>query len=398
MATRPKGRRRFLLRSAPSPGADPGALRDTVLADADRRPWWRNAVIYQVYVRSFADGNGDGIGDLAGVRARLPYLRDLGVDAIWFTPWYPSPMADGGYDVADYRDIDPMFGTLAEAEQLIDEAARTRHPGHHRRRPEPLLRPASLVPGRARRRPGSPERDRFWFRPGRGAHGELPAERLAVHLRRQRLDADAPTTARRASGTCTCSRPSSPTSTGTNDDVRRSSRTSCASGSTAAWKGSASTRPRCSSRTRRCQTSTPTAPHRLIPSRTGASCTTSTAPGARSPSRTPASESSSARSGCRTPSASRATCAPTKCTPRSTSSSLPVHGSRALRALHRLDARGARPRRRDRDVGAVESRRDAARHTVRRARTRSSSSPRRRASPRRSTSSSAPAGRGRPRC
>ena len=76
-----------------------------------------------MYVRSFADGNGDGIGDLAGVRAKLPYLRDLGVDAIWFTPWYPSPMADGGYDVADYRDIDPMFGTLGEAEQLIKEAA-----------------------------------------------------------------------------------------------------------------------------------------------------------------------------------------------------------------------------------------------------------------------------------
>src|SRR6201989_2061033 len=85
-------------------------------------PWWRNAVIYQVYVASFADGNGDGIGDLAGVRAHLPYLRDLGVDAIWFTPWYVSPLADGGYDVADYRAIDPRFGTLEEAEALIAEA------------------------------------------------------------------------------------------------------------------------------------------------------------------------------------------------------------------------------------------------------------------------------------
>src|SRR5499427_4798192 len=84
--------------------------------------WWRNAVIYQVYVRSFADSNGDGIGDLDGVRARLGYLADLGVDALWFTPWYPSPMADGGYDVADYRDVAPMFGTLADAEKLIDEA------------------------------------------------------------------------------------------------------------------------------------------------------------------------------------------------------------------------------------------------------------------------------------
>src|SRR6476646_8447071 len=81
--------------------------------------WWRDAVVYQVYVRSFADENGDGIGDLAGVLNKLPYLRDLGVDALWFSPWYPSPLADNGYDVADYRAIDPAFGTLDEAEQLI---------------------------------------------------------------------------------------------------------------------------------------------------------------------------------------------------------------------------------------------------------------------------------------
>lgn len=84
--------------------------------------WWRNAVIYQVYPRSFADGNGDGVGDLAGVRGRLGYLQWLGVDAIWFNPWYASPQADGGYDVADYRAIDPIFGTLEDAEQLIAEA------------------------------------------------------------------------------------------------------------------------------------------------------------------------------------------------------------------------------------------------------------------------------------
>ncbi|MFL6126292.1 alpha-amylase family glycosyl hydrolase, partial [Actinophytocola sp.] len=84
--------------------------------------WWRGAAIYQVYVRSFADGDGDGTGDLAGVRARLPYLADLGIDAIWFNPWYPSPMDDGGYDVSDYRDIEPAFGSLAEAEKLIEEA------------------------------------------------------------------------------------------------------------------------------------------------------------------------------------------------------------------------------------------------------------------------------------
>ncbi|UBU17313.1 glycoside hydrolase family 13 protein [Nonomuraea gerenzanensis] len=84
--------------------------------------WWRDAAIYQVYVRSFADGNGDGVGDLIGVRDRLPYLADLGVDAIWLTPFYTSPMADFGYDVADYRDVDPLFGSLADAKALIDEA------------------------------------------------------------------------------------------------------------------------------------------------------------------------------------------------------------------------------------------------------------------------------------
>jgi alpha-glucosidase len=127
-----------------------------------------------VYVRSFADGNGDGIGDLAGVRAKLPYLRDLGIDAIWFTPWYPSPMADGGYDVADYRDIDPMFGTLGDAEQLIKEAADLG-----------IRVIVDIVPNHCSDRhrwfrealssgPGSRERDRFWFRAGRGKEGELP--------------------------------------------------------------------------------------------------------------------------------------------------------------------------------------------------------------------------------
>jgi alpha-glucosidase len=136
--------------------------------------WWRGAAIYQVYIRSFADGNGDGIGDLAGVRARLQYLADLGIDAIWFTPWYPSPMDDGGYDVADYRDIEPAFGTLQEAELLIGEA----HAlgiriiidivPNHCSDDHPWFQ-AALAAG-----PGSPQRERFWFRPGRGENGELP--------------------------------------------------------------------------------------------------------------------------------------------------------------------------------------------------------------------------------
>ncbi len=137
--------------------------------------WWRRAVIYQVYVRSFADGNGDGIGDLAGVRSRLQYLADLGVDAIWFNPWYLSPMADGGYDVADYRAIDPAFGTLDEAERLISEA---RNLG--------IRTIVDIVPNHVSDQhiwfqaalasaPGSPERARFWFRPGKGPNGdEMP--------------------------------------------------------------------------------------------------------------------------------------------------------------------------------------------------------------------------------
>src|SRR4029078_11476227 len=84
--------------------------------------WWREAVIYQIYTRSVADANGDGVGDLAGVRDRLPYLRELGIDGLWFNPWYPSPGADNGYDISDYRSIDPAFGTLPQAEGLIADA------------------------------------------------------------------------------------------------------------------------------------------------------------------------------------------------------------------------------------------------------------------------------------
>jgi alpha-glucosidase len=136
------------------------------------REWWRDAVIYEVYPRSFADGNGDGVGDLAGVRGRLGHLADLGVDAVWFTPWYASPMADGGYDVADYRRIDPAFGSLADAEALIADAAalgiRTIVDivPNHVSDQHPWFRAALAA------EPGSPERARFWFHPGRGPNGD----------------------------------------------------------------------------------------------------------------------------------------------------------------------------------------------------------------------------------
>ncbi|RLL69234.1 glycoside hydrolase family 13 protein [Streptomyces sp. Z26] len=135
--------------------------------------WWRDAAIYQVYVRSFADADGDGTGDLAGVRARLPYLAELGVDALWFNPWYLSPMADGGYDVADYRAVDPAFGSLDEAEKLISEA---RDLGlrtlvdivpNHVSDQHPWFRAALADPDAA-------ERDLFHFRPGRGPDGAEP--------------------------------------------------------------------------------------------------------------------------------------------------------------------------------------------------------------------------------
>jgi alpha-glucosidase len=136
--------------------------------------WWDDAVIYQIYPRSFADGNGDGIGDLVGVTEHLDYLKELGVDAIWLSPFYVSPQADAGYDVADYRDVDPIFGTLADFDRML-ESAHSRGlrvivdmvPNHTSNAHGWFV--AALAAGA-----GSPERELYLFREGRGENGELP--------------------------------------------------------------------------------------------------------------------------------------------------------------------------------------------------------------------------------
>lgn len=136
--------------------------------------WWRDAVMYQVYLRSFADANGDGVGDLPGVRSRLGYISELGVDGIWLNPFYKSPQDDGGYDVADYFDIDPLFGTLSDFDDLLADA--------HSLGLRVLI---DLVPNHTSADhewfhaaldspPGSKERGRYIFRPGKGSFGEDP--------------------------------------------------------------------------------------------------------------------------------------------------------------------------------------------------------------------------------
>ena len=134
---------------------------------SSKQEWWRHAVIYQIYPRSFADGNGDGMGDLPGVMSRLESLKELGIDAIWFSPFFTSPQKDAGYDVADYTNIDPRFGTLADFDALL---AKAHSHGiriiidlvpNHSSDQHPLFQ-AALKAGK-----GSPERDMYVFREGR---------------------------------------------------------------------------------------------------------------------------------------------------------------------------------------------------------------------------------------
>ena len=143
--------------------------RTEVVADL-----WRTAVVYQIYPRSFADSNGDGIGDLPGITSRVPYLQSLAVDAVWLSPFYPSALADGGYDIDDHRDVDPRLGSLDDFDAMVSalHAANIKVivdivPNHTSNRH--LWFVQALAAGR-----GAPERDRYLFRDGLGADGDLP--------------------------------------------------------------------------------------------------------------------------------------------------------------------------------------------------------------------------------
>ena len=188
-------------------------------------PWWTRAVVYQIYPRSFQDSDGDGIGDLGGVLQRLDHLSDLGVDVLWLSPVYPSPQADNGYDISDYQDIDPLFGTLEQLDELIAQLHRRgmklvmdlvvnhtsdEHPWFEESRASRSSRRSATGTGGARRGTG--------WRPATRARSPPTGSRSS----RARPGSS---TRPAASTTCTCSTASSPTSTGrTRRSGRRSTR------------------------------------------------------------------------------------------------------------------------------------------------------------------------------
>ncbi|MEX1078167.1 MAG: glycoside hydrolase family 13 protein [Homoserinimonas sp.] len=154
--------------------AAPAAAPTEFAPSEPGKEWWRSAVIYQIYPRSFADGSGDGVGDFAGITSRLPSLAELDIDAIWLSPFYTSPQKDGGYDVADYCDIDPLFGTLDDFDRMLATAHQLGIrvivdlvPNHSSDQHQWFQE--ALAAG-----PGSEERARYMFREGRGDDGELP--------------------------------------------------------------------------------------------------------------------------------------------------------------------------------------------------------------------------------
>ncbi len=144
--------------------------------------WWRQAVIYQIYPRSFKDSNGDGIGDIKGITSKIGYLSSLNVDAVWLSPFYPSALADGGYDVDDYRDVDPKLGTLADFDEMLNKLHEAGIrvfvdivPNHSSNRHEWFKEAIAAEPGSA-------ARNRYIFRDGKGANGELPPTNWPSHF------------------------------------------------------------------------------------------------------------------------------------------------------------------------------------------------------------------------
>ncbi|MGO1774640.1 glycoside hydrolase family 13 protein [Agrococcus casei] len=149
-------------------------MTNTIAVESGQQPWWRDAVIYQIYPRSFADSTGSGVGDLRGITDRLDHIAALGVDAVWLSPFYKSPQNDAGYDVSDYTDVDPLFGTLADFDAMLEKAHALglrviidTVPNHSSDQHEWFQ--AALAAA-----PGSPERDRYMFRDGKGADGSEP--------------------------------------------------------------------------------------------------------------------------------------------------------------------------------------------------------------------------------
>ena len=153
--------------------------------------WWKQAVVYQVYPRSFKDSRGEGLGQIAGVTEKIGYLKELGVDAIWLSPFYPSQLADGGYDVDDYRNVDPKLGSMDD----FDALAKAAHA-------DGIKIVVDIVPNHSSNlhewfkaalaaKPGSLERDRYIFRDGKGTERRRAADQLAEPLRRPCMDARA---------------------------------------------------------------------------------------------------------------------------------------------------------------------------------------------------------------
>ena len=167
--------------------------------------WWRQASVYQIYPRSFSDSNGDGLGDIKGITAKVPYLKQLGIDAVWLSPFYPSALADGGYDVDDYRDVDPKLGTLED----FDEMSAALHAAGIK-----LI--ADIVPNHSSNRHvwfqealasprGSDARERYIFRDGMGRTVRSRRRTGSPCSAARPGSASRSRTARPASGTCTSS-------------------------------------------------------------------------------------------------------------------------------------------------------------------------------------------------